>query len=224
MSYKLFFQAITKFLIGALLVGALIFVPAGTIKFLNGWIFMGVLFVPMFIFGIYLMFKNPDLLKRRLNAKEKEGEQKTVVIALSGLMFMAGFVIAGLNYRFGWVVLPNIVTIVASIVFVISYILYAEVLRENAFLLRTIEVEKGQKVVDTGMYGIVRHPMYIVTILLFLSIPLILGSIISFVIFLMYPFIIIKRIKNEEKVLERDLEGYIEYEKKVKYRLIPFIW
>ena len=223
MSYKVFFQAITKFLIGALLVGALIFVPAGTIKFLNGWIFMGVLFVPMFIFGIYLMFKNPDLLKRRLNAKEKEGEQKTV-IALSGLMFMAGFVIAGLNYRFGWVVLPNIVTIIASIVFVISYILYAEVLRENAYLLRTIEVEKGQKVVDTGMYGIVRHPMYIVTILLFLSIPLILGSIISFVIFLMYPFIIIKRIKNEEKVLERDLEGYIEYEKKVKYRLIPFIW
>ena len=223
MSYKLFFQAITKFLIGALLVGALIFVPAGSIKFLNGWIFMGVLFIPMFIFGIYLMFKNPDLLKRRLNAKEKEGEQKTV-IALSGLMFMAGFVIAGLNYRFGWVVLPNIVTIIASIVFVISYILYAEVLRENAYLLRTIEVEKGQKVVDTGMYGIVRHPMYIVTILLFLSIPLILGSIISFVIFLMYPFIIIKRIKNEEKVLERDLEGYIEYEKKVKYRLIPFIW
>lgn len=223
MSIKVFFQAITKFLIGALLVGALIFVPAGTIKFLNGWIFMGVLFVPMFIFGIYLMFKNPDLLKRRLNAKEKEGEQKTV-IALSGLMFMAGFVIAGLNYRFAWVVLPNIVTIIASIVFVISYILYAEVLRENAYLLRTIEVEKGQKVVDTGMYGIVRHPMYIVTILLFLSIPLILGSIISFVIFLMYPFIIIKRIKNEEKVLERDLEGYIEYEKKVKYRLIPFIW
>ena len=223
MSYKLFFQAITKFLIGALLVGALIFVPAGTIKFLNGWIFMGVLFVPMFIFGIYLMFKNPDLLKRRLNAKEKEGEQKTV-IALSGLMFMAGFVIAGLNYRFAWVVLPNIVTIIASIVFVISYILYAEVLRENAYLLRTIEVEKGQKVVDTGMYGKVRHPMYIATILLFLSIPLILGSIISFVNFLMYPFIIIKRIKNEEKVLERDLEGYIEYEKKVKYRLIPFIW
>ena len=223
MSIKVFFQAITKFLIGALLVGALIFVPAGTIKFLNGWIFMGVLFVPMFIFGIYLMFKNPDLLKRRLNAKEKEGEQKTV-IALSGLMFMAGFVIAGLNYRFGWVVLPNIVTIIASIVFVISYILYAEVLRENAYLLRTIEVEKGQKVVDTGMYGIVRHPMYSVTILLFLSIPLILGSIISFVIFLMYPFIIIKRIRNEEKILERDLEGYIEYEKKVKYRLIPFIW
>lgn len=223
MSYKLFFQAIIKFILGAVLVGALLFVSAGTIKFLNGWIFMGVLFIPMFIFGLYLMFKNPELLKRRLNAKEKEGEQKTV-IALSGLMFMAGFVIAGLNYRFGWVVLPNIVTIIASIVFVISYILYAEVLRENAYLLRTIEVEKGQKVVDTGMYGIVRHPMYIVTILLFLSIPLILGSIISFVIFLMYPFIIIKRIKNEEKVLERDLEGYIEYEKKVKYRLIPFIW
>ena len=223
MSIKVFFQAITKFLIGALLVGALIFVPAGSIKFLNGWIFMGVLFIPMFLFGIFLMFKNPDLLKRRLNAKEKEGEQKTV-IALSGLMFISGFVVAGLNYRFGWIVLPNIVTIIASIVFVISYILYAEVLRENAYLLRTIEVEKGQKVVDTGMYGIVRHPMYSVTILLFLSIPLILGSIISFVIFLMYPFIIIKRIRNEEKVLERDLEGYIEYEKKVKYRLIPFIW
>ena len=223
MSIKVFFQAITKFLIGALLVGALIFVPAGSIKFLNGWIFMGVLFIPMFLFGIFLMFKNPDLLKRRLNAKEKEGEQKTV-IALSGLMFISGFVVAGLNYRFGWIVLPNIVTIIASIVFVISYILYAEVLRENAYLLRTIEVEKGQKVVDTGMYGIVRHPMYIVTILLFLSIPLILGSIISFIIFLMYPFIIIKRIRNEEKVLERDLEGYIEYEKKVKYRLIPFIW
>lgn len=223
MSVKLFFQAIIKFILGAVLVGALIFIPAGTIKFLNGWIFMSVLFVPMFIFGLYLMFKNPELLKRRLNVKEKESEQKSV-IALSGLMFIAGFIVAGLNYRFGWIELSNIVTIISSIVFVIAYILYAEVLRENAYLLRTIEVEKGQKVVDTGLYGIVRHPMYSVTILLFLSIPLILGSIISFVIFLMYPFIIVKRIKNEEKVLEKDLNGYIEYEKKVKYRLIPFIW
>lgn len=223
MSVKLFFQAIIKFILGAILVGALIFIPAGTIKFLNGWIFMGVLFIPMFIFGLYLMFKNPELLKRRLNVKEKESEQKSV-IALSGLMFIAGFIVAGLNYRFGWIELSNIVTIISSIVFVIAYILYAEVLRENAYLLRTIEVEKGQKVVDTGLYGIVRHPMYSVTILLFLSIPLILGSIISFVIFLMYPFIIVKRIKNEEKVLEKDLNGYVEYEKKVKYRLIPFIW
>lgn len=223
MSVKLFFQAIIKFILGAVLVGALIFIPAGTIKFLNGWIFMGVLFIPMFIFGLYLMFKNPELLKRRLNVKEKESEQKSV-IALSGLMFIAGFVVAGLNYRFGWIELSNIVTIISSIVFVIAYVLYAEVLRENTYLLRTIEVEKGQKVVDTGLYGIVRHPMYSVTILLFLSIPLILGSIISFVIFLMYPFIIVKRIKNEEKVLEKDLSGYIEYEKKVKYRLIPFIW
>jgi protein-S-isoprenylcysteine O-methyltransferase Ste14 len=184
---------------------------------------MGLLFIPMFIVGIIMFIKSPALLESRLNGKEKESEQK-VVVALSGLMFLSGFIVAGLNYRFNWIELPNIVTIISSIVFVISYILYAEVLRENSTLLRTIEVKKDQKVVDTGLYGIVRHPMYATTILLFLSIPLVLGSIISFVIFLIYPFIIIKRIKNEEKVLAKDLNGYKDYMKKVKYRLIPFIW
>jgi protein-S-isoprenylcysteine O-methyltransferase Ste14 len=223
MNSKLFFGAIIKYILGLVLVGALLLIPAGSLDYWNAWLFIGLLFIPMFIAGIILMIKNPELLKRRLDAKEKEDKQKAVIL-LSGIMFLAGFIVAGLNFRYKWIEIPNIVIIISSIVFILSYILYAEVLRENAYLLRTIEVEKGQKVVDKGMYGIVRHPMYIVTILLFLSIPLILGSIISFVIFLMYPFIIIKRIKNEEKVLERDLEGYIEYEKKVKYRLIPFIW
>lgn len=223
MSGKMFFQALAKFFLGVALVGALLFISAGSLKYWNGWAFMGVLFIPMFLAGIFLMFKNPELLRRRLNAKEKESEQKSV-IALSGIMFISGFVVAGLNYRFGWIMLPNIVTIISSAVFILAYILYAEVLRENAYLLRTIEVEEGQKVVDTGLYGIVRHPMYMATILLFLAIPLMLGSIISFVIFLMYPAIIIKRLKNEEKVLEKDLNGYIDYEKKVKYRLIPFVW
>lgn len=223
MSGKMFFQALAKFFLGVALVGALLFISAGSLKYWNGWAFMGVLFIPMFLAGIFLMFKNPELLRRRLNAKEKESEQKSV-IALSGIMFISGFVVAGLNYRFGWIMLPNIVTIISSAVFILAYILYAEVLRENEYLLRTIEVEEGQKVVDTGLYGIVRHPMYMATILLFLAIPLMLGSIISFVIFLMYPAIIIKRLKNEEKVLEKDLNGYIDYEKKVKYRLIPFVW
>ena len=222
MSVKLFFEAIIKYILGLLLVGLLIFLP-GTFSYWQGWLFMGLLFIPMFIVGIIMMIFNPDLLRRRLNNKEKESEQKGVIL-LSGIMFICGFIIAGLNYRFDWYVLPNIVTWVSSIVFVISYILYAEVLRENSFLLRTIEVEKNQKVVDAGFYGIVRHPMYTTTIFLFLSIPLILGSIISFIIFLIYPFIIIKRIKNEEEILERDLNGYKEYKKKVKYRLFPFIW
>ena len=223
MDLKLFFQAIIKFMLGALIIGLLIFVPAGTINYWNGWLFMGILFVPMFIAGIVMLIKSPDLLKKRLNVKEKENEQKQVV-ALSGLMFLVGFIIAGLNYRYNWFILPNIVIIISSVIFVISYILYAEVLRENAYLSRTIEVQENQKVVDTGLYGIVRHPMYSITILLFLSMPLILGSIISFVIFLIYPFIIIKRIKNEEVVLERELNGYSEYKKKVKYKIIPFIW
>ena len=183
---------------------------------------MGILFIPMFIAGIILMIKNPMLLKSRLEVKEKEKEQKQVIL-YSGLMFFFGFVIAGLNYRFSWVILPKIVVIIASILFIISYILYAEVLRENTYLSRTIEVQKNQKVVDKGLYGIVRHPMYSITLLLFLTMPLILGSIISFVIFLIYPFIISKRINNEEKVLEKELKGYIDYKKKVKYRLIPFI-
>ena len=223
MNIKLFFEAITKFLLGFVLVCLLIFIPVGTIKYFNGWLFICLLFIPMFIAGIVIMIKSPSLLKSRLNAKEKEDEQKQVV-KLSGLMFVIGFIIAGLNYRFSWIVLPNIVIIVASIIFIVSYVMYAEVLRENVYLSRTIEVQKEQKVIDTGLYGLVRHPMYAATIFLFLSIPLILGSIISFIIFLIYPFIIVKRIKNEEEVLEKKLKGYKEYKKKVKYRLIPFIW
>lgn len=223
MNKKLFFQAITKFLLGLVLIFALLFIPAGSLRYINGWIFMGLLFIPMFIVGIILMIKNPELLRRRLNAKEKEGEQKQVII-LSGLMFFLGFIIAGLNFRFKWIELPNIVTIISSIIFIISYILYGIVLKENTYLLRTIEVEENQKVIDTGLYGIVRHPMYATTILLFLSMPLVLGSVFSFVIFLVYPVIIAKRINNEEKVLEKDLKGYTEYKKKVKYKIIPFIW
>ena len=223
MDKKLFFQAIVKFILGVLIIGLLLFIPANTINYWNGWLFMGLLFIPMFIAGIVMMIKSPELLKKRLNAKEKESEQKEVIV-FSGLMFLAGFIIAGLNYRYNWIMLPDIVVIISSIIFIISYILYAEVLRENAYLSRTIEVQENQKVVDTGLYGIVRHPMYAATILLFLSMPLVLGSIISFVIFLVYPFIIAKRIKNEEEVLEKELEGYAEYKKKVKYKMIPFIW
>ena len=223
MDIKLFLKAITRYILGLVIVGALLFIPANTFEYWNAWLFMGILFIPMFIAGIILMIKNPMLLKSRLEVKEKEKEQKQVIL-YSGLMFFFGFVIAGLNYRFSWVILPKIVVIIASILFIISYILYAEVLRENTYLSRTIEVQKNQKVVDTGLYGIVRHPMYSITLLLFLTMPLILGSIISFVIFLIYPFIISKRINNEEKVLERELKGYKEYKKKVKYRLIPFIW
>jgi len=223
MDIKLFFKAITRYILGIVIVGVLLFIPANTFEYWNAWLFMGILFIPMFIAGIILMIKNPMLLKIRLEVKEKENEQKQVIL-YSGLMFIFGFVIAGLNYRFSWVILPKIVVIIASILFIISYILYAEVLRENTYLSRTIEVQKNQKVVDTGLYGIVRHPMYSITLILFLTMPLILGSIISFVIFLIYPFIISKRINNEEKVLEKELKGYIDYKKKVKYRLIPFIW
>ena len=223
MNIKLFFEALLKFLLGVIIIGLLLFVPANTIKYWNGWLFICLLFIPMFIAGIVMMIKAPNLLKSRLDAKEKESEQKSVV-ALSGLMFLAGFIIAGLNYRFNWIQLPNIIVIIASIIFLISYILYAEVLRENTFLSRTIEVQKDQKVIDTGLYRIVRHPMYFATIFLFLSMPLILGSFISFIIFLVYPFIIAKRIENEEQVLEKELKGYKEYKKKVKYKMIPFIW
>ena len=223
MGKKLFFQAIIKFTLGLLIVSLLLFISAGNLNYWNGWLFIGLLFIPMFIAGIILMIKNPELLKKRLNAKEREGEQRQVIL-FSGLMFLLGFIIAGLNYRYNWIKISNIVVIISSILFVVAYILYAEVLRENIYLSRTIEVQKNQKVIDTGLYGIVRHPMYAVTILLFLTMPLILGSIISFVIFLVYPIIIAKRIKNEEKVLEEDLSGYIEYKKKVKYKIIPFIW
>ncbi len=223
MKVKLFLKAIIRFILGIILVGLLLFIPAGSFDYWNAWLFMGLLFIPMFIAGIIMMIKNPDLLRRRLDVKEKESEQKEVII-YSALMFIIGFVIAGLNYRYNFIVLPNIVVIISSIIFVISYILYAEVLRENAFLSRTIGVEENQEVVDTGLYRVVRHPMYMITLFLFLSMPLILGSIISFIIFLVYPFIIVKRIKNEELVLEKELKGYKNYKKKVKYRLIPFIW
>ena len=220
---KLLLQAIIKFLSGLLIVGLLLFVPAGTIKYYNAWLFIELLFIPMFFVGILMFFKNKELLKSRLNAKEKESDQKVVII-LSAIMFITGFVVAGLNYRFGWIQLPNIVVIISSIVFIISYILYGEVLRQNTYLSRTIEVKKNQKLIDTGLYGIVRHPMYLATIIMFLSIPLILGSLLSFVIFLDYPFIIVRRINNEEMVLEEKLKGYKEYKKKVKYKLIPFIY
>lgn len=223
MDIKLFLQAIIKYVFGVLIVGGLLFIPANSFDYWNGWLFMGLLFIPMFIAGIILMIKNPELLRKRLNAKEQENEQKWVLL-FSGLMFISGFIIAGLNYRYRWIEMPNVVTIISSILFIIAYILYAEVLRENTYLSRTIEVQENQKVIDTGLYGIVRHPMYAVTILLFLTIPLVLGSIISFIIFLIYPIIIGKRIKNEEKVLEKDLKGYTEYTKKVKYKVIPFVW
>ena len=220
---KLFIQAISRFILGILLIGVLLFVPAGTLNYINAWLLMGLLFIPMFIVGLILLIKNPDLLKRRLDAKENEKEQKEVIIT-SGIMFLSGFIIAGLNYRYNWINLSNTTIIIASIIFIISYILYGEILRENSYLLRTIKVEKDQKVVDTGFYGIVRHPMYAITIPLFLSMPIILNSPISFIIFLIYPVLIIKRINNEEKVLEKDLKGYKEYMKKVKYKLIPYIW
>ncbi len=223
MDIKLFFQAIIKFIMGVLLIGLLLFIPANTIYYWNAWLFLGLLFVPMFIVGIVLMIKNPELLRKRLNAREKENEQKQV-IAVSGLMFLLGFIIAGLNYKYNWIVIPNIVVIISSILFILAYILYAEVLRENTYLSRTIEVQENQKVIDKGLYRVVRHPMYAITILLFLTMPLILGSIVSFMIFLAYPIIISKRVKNEEKVLEKELLGYAEYKKKVKYKIIPFIW
>ncbi len=223
MKTKLFIEAITKFLLGVILVGVLIFLPAGTLEFFNGWLFMGILFVPMFFAGIVMMFKNPVLLKKRLDAKEKQREQN-LVVKLSALMFLAGFIVAGLGFRFDWYTLPRWASICAAVVFLIAYILYAEVLRENTYLSRTIEVQENQKVIDTGLYGVVRHPMYSVTLLLFLSMPIVLGSVYSFMIFLAYPFIIAKRIKNEEALLKKELDGYGEYMQKVKWRLVPFIW
>lgn len=223
MSAKLFVQAILKFTLGVVLVGLLIFLPAGTLAFPGGWLLMGILFVPMFLAGIVMMCRNPDLLRSRLNAKEKQGEQQ-LVVKLSGLMFLCGFILAGLDFRFGWLPMSKTVSIVGAAAFLIAYGLYAEVLRENTYLSRTIEVQENQKVIDTGLYGIVRHPMYSATVLLFLSMPLVLGSLISFVIFLAYPFIIAKRIKHEELFLEKELPGYREYKEKVKYRLIPYVW
>ncbi len=223
MTLKLFFQALIKYVCGVILVGALLFVSAGTFDYRSAWILMEVLFIPMFIAGIVMMIKNPSLLSSRLRADEKEKQQKNV-IKYSAVMFVLGFIVAGLDFRFSITRLYTWVTYAGVAVFIIAYLLYAEVLVENTYLSRTIEVQNGQRVIDTGLYGIVRHPMYTATIFLFLSMPLILGSALSFLIFCAYPFIIALRIKNEEKVLERELEGYTEYKKRVKYKMIPFIY
>jgi protein-S-isoprenylcysteine O-methyltransferase Ste14 len=223
MTKKLFVQAISKFVTGLVLIALLLFLPAGTICYWNGWLLIGILFIPMLAVGIVMMLRNPELLEKRLKAKESEGEQKTVIV-LSGVMFFAAFVVAGLNYRFGWIVMPRWTVIAAAIVFLAAYLMYAEVLRENTYLSRTVEIQKHQKVIDTGLYGIVRHPMYSATVFLFLSMGLVLGSPISFAILICYLPIIAKRIRNEEEVLAQGLEGYAEYRDKVKYKVIPLIW
>lgn len=220
---KLLLSALSKFIFGLLFVGLLLFIPAGTIHFHNAWLFIVLLFVPILILGIVLFIKSPDLLKKRLNAKEKEKTQKSVV-GISALLFLLGFIVAGLDYRFKLSTVPKYVVIIASVILLISYALYAEVMRENVYLSRTIEVQENQKVIDKGLYKIVRHPMYAVTIWLFLSIPLVLGSWYSFICFIPYIPIIAIRIINEEKVLENELDGYTDYKKRTKYRLIPFIW
>ena len=223
MTKELLISAITKFAAGVVLVGLLIFLPAGTIHYPGGQLLMGILFLPMFLAGIVMMLKNPALLRSRLNAKEKEAEQSTV-IKLSGLMFLCGFVLAGLDFRFGWSTLPGWVNKLGAVLFLGAYAMFAEVLRENTWLSRTIEVQEGQTVVSTGLYGIVRHPMYSATVVLFLSMPVVLGSVPALLVFLVYPAIIAKRIRNEEQVLTRELHGYREYKHKVRWRLIPFIW
>lgn len=220
---KLLMEALTKFTCGLVMVGLLVFLPAGTFTYTYGWLFIGLLFGPMLIAGFVMFFKSPDFLAKRLDAKEKQATQKGV-LALSGLMFIAGFVVAGLDFRFGWSNMPTWVVTAASVLFLVAYALYAEVMRENAYLSRTIKVEAGQTVVDTGLYGIVRHPMYMVTIMLFLMIPLVLGSWYALIAFACYPAIIVVRLKDEEALLTRELPGYTEYKQKVKYRIIPFIW
>ena len=223
MTAKLFVSAIAKFALGVVLIGALLFLPAGTLAYPQGWLLMGILFIPMFLAGLVMMAKNPALLKSRLNAKEKEHEQ-SLVVKLSGLMFLVGFILAGLSFRYGWWILPRWVSFVGTVLFLGSYALYAEVLRENTWLSRTIEVQEGQQVVSTGLYGIVRHPMYMATLVLFLSMPLVLGSALAVMVFLAYPLIIAKRLLNEEQVLARELPGYADYLQKVRWRLIPFVW
>ena len=223
MTKALFAKALTRFGAGVVLVGALLFLPAGTLDFFGGWLFMGVLFVPMLLLGVVLMVKSPELLEKRLRAKEGRGEQ-SLVVKLSALMFLVGFIVAGLDCRFGWSELPRWVNWMGAGLFLLSYLLYAEVMRENAYLSRTVEVQRGQKVVDTGLYGVVRHPMYAATILMFCSMPLILGSLPAFEIFLLYPFLIVVRIRDEEALLVEELEGYAAYREKVRYKVIPFIW
>ena len=220
---KLVLNALVKYIAGLILVGVLVFLPAGSFEYKNGWLFVALLFIPMFFLGVVMLIKAPALLRRRLDSKEKESTQKGVV-AVAGLIFLAGFVVAGLDYRFGWSHIPSAVVWVAAIMLLISYGMYAEVMRENAYLSRTVKVEEGQKLIDSGLYGVVRHPMYTATIVLFLSIPLVLGSLWSFALFLLYPAVIVVRVLNEEKVLEKELLGYREYKKKVKWRIIPFVW
>lgn len=223
MDRNLFIQAIAKFALGAVVTGLLLFLPAGTLAYWNAWLFMGILFVPMFLAGIFLMVKNPELLRKRLNAKETESQQKTVIL-LSGVMFIGGFMLCGFQYRLGWFPCPKWLVAMAAVIFLMAYGMYAEVLRENTYLSRTVEVQENQKVIDTGLYGIVRHPMYCATLFLFLSMPLVLGSWLAFLVFLGYPVLIAKRIRNEEQVLERELAGYAAYKNKVKYKVIPFVW
>ena len=223
MDNRLFRQAISKFLLGLVLVGILLFLPAGSFAYWQGWLLIGILFIPMFAAGLVMMKKSPELLRKRLNAKEEQGEQKKVIL-FSGLMFLAAFITAGLNYRFKWIALPAWVSWAAAAVFLAGYALYAEVLRENAYLSRTVEVQEDQKVIDTGLYGIVRHPMYMSTLFLFLAMPLVLGSVISFVVMTAYIPIITGRIRNEEQVLEEGLEGYRDYKKRVRYKVIPYLW
>ena len=220
---KLITKGIAFLLTGLVVMGALFFLSAGTMQYWNGWLMLGILFIPMLLMGLVLLVKDRLLLEKRLQLKEKQTTQKGVV-ALSGLMFLAGFVLAGLDFRFGWLPLPKAVSVIAAVIFLAGYGMYAEVLRENTYLSRTVEVQEDQKVIDTGLYGIVRHPMYTATLLMFLAMPLVLGSVIALAVFLAYPVIIIARLKNEEQVLEEGLKGYTEYKQKVKYRLLPFIW
>lgn len=223
MDKQLLLDGLKKTVAGIVTIGMLLFLPAGTIHYFNGWLFCGVLFIPVIIMGIVLFIKAPDLLRKRLQEKEEQAEQRSVV-ALSGLMFLAGFILAGLDFRFGWTQLPMWLVYAAAAAFLLGYGMFAEVMRENAYLSRTVEVQEGQVVVDTGLYGIVRHPMYTATVVMFLAMPLVLGSAVSFAVFLVYPFLLVKRIRNEEQVLEDGLVGYMEYKQKVKYRLIPFMW
>ena len=223
MIFTLCLSALLKFLLGVVLVAALLFIPAGTLNYPNAILLMVILFVPMFLAGLVLMVKNPDLLRRRLKVKEEQGEQRKIIAAM-GFMFVVGFILAGLDFRLDWLPLPQIISKVSALLFLLAYALYAEVLRENTYLSRTVMVEEEQKVINTGLYGLVRHPMYSATIILFLTMPLVLGSLIAFLVFLPYPIMIIKRLKNEEQVLSKELTGYTEYQKKVRYRLIPYIW
>ena len=223
MTFTLCLSALLKFLLGVVLVAALLFIPAGTLNYPNAILLMVILFVPMFLARLVLMVKNPDLLRRRLKVKEEPGEQRKI-IAATGFVFVVGFILAGLDFRLDWLPLPQIISKVSALLFLLAYALYAEVLRENTYLSRTVMVEEEQKVINTGLYGLVRHPMYSATIILFLTMPLVLGSLIAFLVFLPYPIMIIKRLKNEEQVLSKELTGYTEYQKKVRYRLIPYIW